>query len=109
MAIIYHPDTEGNSTEKKVEEEKYFIKVIHYYHQQGHCGSASFIYYYFPPINRGYNLAHDMLKMVHHLTQSVSLGTRQITIKTPNIDIHSFILQKVVIENIYLLVCLFMC
>lgn len=38
------------------------------------------------------------------MTEFVFLGTIQITMKTPNIDIHSFIIQKVVIEDIYLFI-----
>lgn len=71
--------------------------MIHYYHQQGRCGYASFIYYYFPPTNRGSNLARAILKMVHHMSQSVSLGIRQNTMKTLQHQ-HSFILYS---ETIY--------
>lgn len=104
MGIIHHPDTEGISTHKKrVKEEKHFINVIHYYHQQGHCGYASFIYYYFIPTNRGSNRAHAISKPVHPMSGPIFLEIKQITTKAP--DSHSFIIQKIFLQNSYLFIC----
>ena len=57
-------------------EEKYLINVIHYYHQQGHCCSASFIYYYFTPTDRGSNPGCAVSKMVHQLSGPILQGIR---------------------------------